>query len=61
MSYHDSRLTPDVKRDVVWQALWRFHFNRIVPADGCVLDLGAGYGNFINAAVARRRCARRER
>ena len=57
MSYHDSRLTPDIRRDVVWQALWRFHFNRIVPADGCVLDLGAGYGNFINQVVAKQRIA----
>jgi SAM-dependent methyltransferase len=57
MSYHDSRLTPDAKRDVVWQALWRFHFNRMVPTDGCVLDLGSGYGNFINHVEAKRRIA----
>jgi hypothetical protein len=57
MSYHESRLPPDAKRDVVWKALWRFYFNRIVPADGCVLDLGAGYGSFINNVVARRRIA----
>lgn len=57
MSYHESRLTPDAKRDVVWQALWRFYFSRLVPADGCVLDLGSGYGNFINHVVARRRIA----
>lgn len=57
MSYHDSRLTHDPKRDVVWQALWRFYFRRLVPADGCVLDLGAGYGNFINHVVAKRRIA----
>jgi SAM-dependent methyltransferase len=29
----------------------------LVPADGCVLDLGCGYGNFINHVVARRRIA----
>jgi SAM-dependent methyltransferase len=57
MSYHESRLTPDAKRDVVWEALWRFHFKRLVPADGCVLDLGAGYGNFINNVAAKRRIA----
>ncbi len=57
MSYHESRLTPDAKRDIVWQALWRFYFKRIVPADGCVLDLGAGYGSFINQVVAKRRIA----
>jgi SAM-dependent methyltransferase len=57
MSYHESRLTPDAKRDVVWQALWRFHFNRIISADDCVLDLGAGYGSFINTVQAKRRIA----
>jgi SAM-dependent methyltransferase len=57
MTYHDSRLTPDPRRDVLWRALWRFHFNRIVPADGCVLDLGTGYGNFINHVAAKRRIA----
>jgi SAM-dependent methyltransferase len=57
MTYHESRLTPDAKRDVVWQALWRFHFRRLVPADGCVLDLGTGYGNFINQVEAKRRIA----
>ncbi len=56
-SYHDTRLTEDVKRDVVWQALWRFHFSRIIAPDACVLDLGCGYGNFINQVVARRRIA----
>ena len=57
MNYHESRLTPDPKRDVVWQALWRFHFRHIVPPDGCVLDLGSGYGSFINNVTARRRIA----
>ncbi len=55
--YHESRLTPDAKRDVVWRALWRFHFSRLVPPDACVLDMGCGYGGFINQVVARRRIA----
>lgn len=53
--YHDSRLSHDVRRDTVWQALWRYYFRKIVPADGCVLDLGCGYGEFINNVMARRR------
>ena len=56
-SYHDTRLRHDPRRDVVWKALWRYHFSRIVPADGCVLDIGCGYGEFINNVVARRRIA----
>lgn len=55
--YHDSRLARDAKRDVVWKALWRYYFrHRIKPGD-CVLDLGCGYGEFINNVVARRRIA----
>jgi SAM-dependent methyltransferase len=57
VGYHESRLTPDIRRDATWRALWRLHFCRTVPADGCVLDLGCGYGSFINNVVARRRIA----
>jgi SAM-dependent methyltransferase len=53
--YHDTRLGFDAKRDTVWKALWRYHFRKIVPADGCVLDLGCGYGDFVNNVTARRR------
>ena len=53
--YHDSRLSHDLHRDTVWQALWLYYFRKIVPADGCVLDLGCGYGEFINNVAARRR------
>ena len=53
--YHDSRLVHDAKRDTVWKALWRYFFaKRIRPGD-CVLDLGCGYGEFINNVVAKRR------
>jgi SAM-dependent methyltransferase len=53
--YHDSRLSHDARRDTVWKALWRYYFSKIVPADGCVLDLGCGYGEFINNVTASRR------
>lgn len=53
--YHGSRLPRDARRDTVWKALWRYHFrHRVAPGD-CVLDLGCGYGEFINNVVARRR------
>jgi SAM-dependent methyltransferase len=55
--YHESRFTPDLRRLVLWQTLWRRHFNAIVPPSACVLDLGCGYGEFINSVVARRRIA----
>ena len=55
--YHASRLTPDSRRDVLWETLWRHCFSAMVDPNDCVLDLGAGYGNFINAVTARRRIA----
>lgn len=55
--YHGSRLAPDARRGVVWRALWTHYFRHRVAADACVLDLGSGYGDFINSVVARRRIA----
>lgn len=55
--YHDTRLAHDPKRAAVWAALWRYFFRRIVPLDGCVLDLGCGYGDFINSVDAKQRIA----
>ncbi|WEK44549.1 MAG: class I SAM-dependent methyltransferase [Candidatus Sphingomonas colombiensis] len=55
--YHGSRLELDARRGGVWAALWRYFFRKRIAADACVLDLGAGYGDFINNVVARRRIA----
>lgn len=55
--YHDSRLPPDPRRAVLWRALWRYHFRQQIGPDDTVLDLGCGYGEFINNVVARRRIA----
>jgi hypothetical protein len=57
VDYHNSRLVADDRRDVLWQSLWRYCFSAMVRPDDCVLDLGAGYCNFINSVVARRRIA----
>lgn len=55
--YHDTRLALDPRRNAVWKALWRYYFShRIRPSD-TVLDLGSGYGDFINNVVAARRVA----
>jgi SAM-dependent methyltransferase len=55
--YHQTRFTADPRRDVLWQTLWRAFFRHRVPKNACVLDLGSGYGQFINNVVARRRIA----
>jgi len=55
--YHETRLAPDPRRATVWKALWHYYFrHRIAPSDR-VLDLGSGYGDFINNVVAARRVA----
>ena len=38
----------DAYRNRVWQALIKGYFGRVVPSDSVVLDLGAGYCEFIN-------------
>jgi SAM-dependent methyltransferase len=50
-------MSGDDRRTSVWQALWRYHFRHHVRPADTVLDLGAGYGDFINNVVARRRIA----
>ena len=56
-AYHRTRFTPDPRRRVLWQTLVASFFQKEIPADGVVLELGAGYGEFINAVKARRRLA----
>ncbi len=56
-AYHETRLAQDKRRDVLWQTLWQSWFKSRVPGDGCVLDIGAGYGQFINNVIAKRRIA----
>ena len=55
--YHGSRLTQDERRAKTWRALWRFHFRHRIRPNATVLDLGSGYGDFINSATAARRIA----
>lgn len=57
VDYHGSRLPEDKRRDVLWDSLWQYRFKSMIKSSDCVLDLGAGYCNFINAVVARRRVA----
>ena len=55
--YHETRLAPDPRRNAVWEALWHYYFRRRINPGDTVLDLGSGYGDFINNVVARRRVA----
>jgi SAM-dependent methyltransferase len=42
-------------RQKVWQVLVSHYFQRLVAKDSAILDLGCGYGEFINAIQARRK------
>ena len=55
--YHGARLTIDPRRAATWRSLWRHHFRQRIASTATVLDLGAGYGDFINAVRAERRIA----
>ena len=55
--YHATRLAQDPRREAVWQSLWRFYFSRLIGSSDCVLDVGAGWGSFINQVQAAKRIA----
>jgi len=55
--YHSTRLPFDPRREVLWRALWKFYFSSQIASSNCVLELGCGYGHFINNVIARRRIA----
>ncbi len=44
-------------RNRVWQVLATSFFNRWIPSDAAVLDLGCGYGEFINNIAAGKKYA----
>jgi SAM-dependent methyltransferase len=44
-------------RRKIWGVLIKDFFGKMVPAQGSVLDLGCGYGEFINGVVAARKHA----
>lgn len=55
--YFQTRFVHDAQREVLWRTLYRYYFSRLIAPTDCVLELGAGYGCFINEVVAKRRIA----
>jgi SAM-dependent methyltransferase len=55
--YHQTRFTRDPRRSVLWKTLVDCVFQKQIPTDGVVLELGAGYGDFINSVKAAKRIA----
>jgi len=56
-TYFDTRFVHDEKREIVWRALVRYHFQALIRPEHCVLELGSAYGHFINNIQAARRVA----
>jgi hypothetical protein len=56
-TYHETRFSYDRRRKILWKCLWDYYFSDQIRPSDCVLDLGCGYGDFINSAVARKRIA----
>lgn len=56
-AYFETRFTADPRRETLWRALNRYYFDKVVKPEDCVLELGAGYGHFINNVRARERVA----
>jgi SAM-dependent methyltransferase len=55
--YFQTRFAEDPQRELLWRTLYRYYFSRMIKPGDCVLELGAGYGYFINEVAARRRIA----
>jgi ubiquinone/menaquinone biosynthesis C-methylase UbiE len=55
--YFRTRFVYDARRDGVWREVVRYVQKLYIPEDARVLDLGAGYCDFINHVVARERHA----
>ena len=55
--YFQTRFSEDPRREILWRTLVTHFFQPQIAADSCVLELGAGYGNFINNVRAARRIA----
>lgn len=56
-SYFDTRLGFDKKRNILWSTLWTTYFSKLFSEADSILELGAGWCDFINVAKVNRRVA----
>jgi len=56
-AYHETRFVYDPKRNSLWRTLCRCYFAKMIEPAFHVLELGAGYGHFINHVQAKCRTA----
>lgn len=57
LNYYNTRIVYDSRRAVLWRVLVEDYFQKYINPGDCVLELGAGYGDFINSVRASRRVA----
>ena len=55
--YRRTRFAPDANRETLWATLCGSYFQRLIRPEFHVLELGAGYANFINNVRCRTRTA----
>jgi SAM-dependent methyltransferase len=55
--YHQTRFGFDERRERLWATLCESYFQKLIAPEACVLELGAGYGHFINNIRCRRKVA----
>ena len=56
-TYHETRFEFDARRELLWATLCQSYFQKLISPDACVLEIGAGYGHFINNIHCKRRIA----
>ena len=57
MAYHETRFAHDDRRTVLWRTLCHSYFQPLVAPGDVVLELGCGYGDFINHIQCSRKIA----
>lgn len=55
--YHEVRISHDERRTTLWETLATYFFQQYVGSNDTVLELGAGYCDFINTIRAKRKLA----
>jgi SAM-dependent methyltransferase len=55
-SYYETRFAFNSGRSVVWKAIAEY-LNKFIPQESAVLDLGCGYGDFVNNISAKSKYA----
>lgn len=55
--YFQTRFVRDPRREILWRTLCKHYFSKLIRSEDHVLELGAGYGYFINNVCCRRKSA----